>query len=82
MDYTNAMTKANADASLAISDVEDWLKSLESHGATVEDLNKRISILQAVAVKLASNAKIEANAIDVRKTYIESNPFRAGLFGC
>lgn len=72
MDYeNNAIARANADYHTAIYDVEGWLKQLESVGATVSDLQERIKILQAVATKLSSTAKINTSEIDVRKTYSE-----------
>ena len=58
MDYTSYPTKENADYYLALADVEDWLKQLEGNGGTVADLKFRIEIMQAVANKLSSNAKI------------------------
>ena len=72
MDYeNNAITRANADYQIAIYDVEKWLKQLESVGATVSDLQERIKIMQAVATKLSSTAKIDTSNIDVRKAYSE-----------
>lgn len=72
MDYeNNDITRTNADYHTAIYDVEGWLKQLESVGATVSDLQERIRIMQAVATKLSSTAKINTSEIDVRKAYSE-----------
>jgi hypothetical protein len=80
MDYTSYPTKANADYYLALADVEGWLKQLEVNGGTVADLKSRIEIMQAVADKLSSDAKINLEEIDVKKVYAKSvDPF-SGMF--
>lgn len=80
MDYANAFTKTNADDMYAVYDAEQWLKDLESHGATVADLKKRITILQAVTAKMETNAKIELNGINVRETYTDALAFHPEVF--
>lgn len=81
MDYTNPFVKANADDMYAVSDVERWLKDLESHGATMADLDTRIKILQAVAAKMPKETKLELKGVNVRETYIETLAFRPDVFG-
>lgn len=80
MDYTSYPTKENADYYLALADVEGWLKQLEGNGGTVADLKFRIEILQAVANKLSSDAKINLEEIDVRKVYAKSTYPFSGMF--
>lgn len=83
MDYTSYPTKENADYYLALADVEGWLKQLEGNGGTVADLKFRIEIMQAVANKLSSDAKIHLEEIDVKKVYAKSaNPFSGMLASC
>lgn len=83
MDYTSYPTKENADYYLALEDVEGWLKQLEANGGTVADLKFRIEIMQAVANKLSSDAKINLEEIDVKKVYAKSfNPFSEMLASC
>lgn len=83
MDYTSYPTKENADYYLALADVEGWLKQLEANGGTVADLKSRIEIMQAVANKLSSDAKINLEEIDVKKVYAKSfNPFPEMLASC
>lgn len=83
MDYTSYPTKENADYYLALADVEGWLKQLEANGGTVADLKSRIEIMQAVANKLSSDAKINLEEIDVKKVYAKSfNPFSEMLASC
>lgn len=83
MDYTSYPTKKNADYYLALADVEGWLKQLEANGGTVADLKFRIEIMQAVANKLSSDAKINLEEIDVKKVYAKSfNPFSEMLASC
>lgn len=80
MDYTSYPTKENADYYLALADVEDWLKLLEVNGGTVADLKFRIEIMQAVAEKLSSDAKISLKEIDVKKVYAKSTYPFSGFF--
>ena len=83
MDYTSYPTKENADYYLALADVEDWLKQLEGNGGTVADLKFRIEIMQAVANKLSSDAKINLKEIDVKKVYAKSTyPFSRMFASC
>lgn len=83
MDYTSFPTKANADYYLALADVEGWLKQLEANGGTVADLKFRMEIMQAIANKLSSDAKINLEEIDVKKVYAKSqNPFSGLLNSC
>ncbi len=83
MDYTSYPTKENADYYLALADVEGWLKQLEGNGGTVADLKFRIEIMQAVANKLSSDAKINLEEIDVKKVYAKSvNPFSGTFASC
>lgn len=84
MDYeNNTLARANADYLTALNNVEGWLKQLENNGATVADLQEHIKIMQAVATKLSSTAKINTSEIDVRKTYAEgfccSFPHKSGF---
>lgn len=63
--------------------MEGWLKQLEGNGGTVADLKFRIEIMQAVANKLSSDAKINLEEIDVKKVYAKSfNPFSEMLASC
>lgn len=80
MDYTSSPTKENANYYLALADVENWLKQLEVNGGTVADLKFRIEIMQAVADKLSSEAKINLEEIDVKKVYVKSTYPFSGFF--
>ena len=81
MDYQEIFANAAENHKRALADATDWLKQLETSGASVTDLNARIEILQVVARKLSSEAKVDLNAVDVEQAYRDAHPFCASNFG-
>lgn len=80
MDFNNIF-KPDETLPEAVTDVERWLKEMESRGLTVTDLNKRIQIMQTVSTKLSNTAKIETGNLDVKQIYENAFPFRPGFVG-
>lgn len=79
MDYQEIFANAAENHKRALADATNWLKQLETSGASVTDLDNRIRILQAVSKKLSAEAKVSLSDIDIEKTFQEANPYNGFL---